>query len=189
MKEVRMNGTKSCTWTAAGLAVQAVLVLGGFAAQPALAQVRAAFVESVDEPGRNPYASTVFFANGFEFPSGGTCGSNQCELHFQAVPAGKRLVVTNVIGNVYVDTPGVIAPVLLFPLGDATKGTTMMLPAGLMAGTYFGSNMIGISAEVHAYFEPGATPAIAITPIGSISVLGSRGSTAITLSGYLVSLP
>jgi hypothetical protein len=178
---------KICIRMAAGLAVLAIW--GGFAAEPALAQVRAAFVQNVDEPGRNPYASTVFFANGFEFPSGGTCSSSQCELHFQAVPAGKRLVITNIIGNVYVDTPGVIAPLLLFPLGNASQGTTMMVPAGLMAGTYQGSNMIGISAEVHAYFEPGATPAIAITPIGNISVLGSKGSTAITLSGYLVNLP
>jgi hypothetical protein len=182
-----MNRVKTCIWMAAGLALLAVL--GGLAAKPALAQVRAAIVENVDEPGRNPYASTVFFANGFEFPAGGTCGSSQCELHFQTVPAGKRLVVTNVIGNVYVDTPGVISPVLLFPLGNSGQGTTMMLPSGLMAGTYQGSNMIGISAEVRAYFEPGATPAISIIPIGAISALGSKGSTAITLSGYLVSLP
>jgi hypothetical protein len=182
-----MNRTRTCIWKTAGVTVLAAL--SGFAAEPALAQARAAIVENVDEPGRNPYASTVFFANGFVFPAGGTCGGSQCELHFQVVPAGKRLVVTNVIGNVYVDTPGVIAPVLLFPLANSTQGTTMMLPSGLMAGTYQGSNMIGISAEIHAYFEAGATPAIGIVPIGSISVLGSKGSTAITLSGYLVSLP
>jgi hypothetical protein len=182
-----MNRMNTCIWMAAGLAVLAVV--GGFAAKPAGAQVRAAIVQNVDEPGRNPYASTVFFANGFEFPAGGICTNSQCDLHFQAVPAGKRLVVTNVIGNVYVDAPGVIAPVLLFPFGNSSQGTTMMLPAGLMAGTYLGANMVGINAEVRAYFEAGATPAIAITPIGNISVLDSRGSAAITLSGYLVSLP
>ena len=182
-----MNPIRTYVWMMA--AVTILVALDGFVARPAFAQVRAAIVQNVDEPGRNPYASTVFFANGFEFPAGGTCSSSQCELHFQAVPAGKRLVVTHVVGNVYVDTPGVISPVLLFPLGNANLGTTMMLPSGLMAGTYQGSNMIGISSEVHAYFESGAIPAIAIVPIGSISVLGSRGSTAITLSGYLVSVP
>jgi hypothetical protein len=162
-------------------------VCAGVAVEPAFAQVRAAFVQSVDEPGRNPYASTRFFANGF--PADGSCAASFCNLQFQAVPAGKRLVVTNVIGAVYVDAPGVIAPLLLFPWANANLGTTLAIPAGLMAGTYQGSNMIGISAEVRAYFEPGAIPALAITPIGSLSALGSRGSTAITLSGYLVSIP
>jgi hypothetical protein len=186
MEEAQMNRMKTYVWMAGGLVAMAIV--GSFTARPLIAQIKAAFVQNVDEPGRNPYASTVFFANGFEFPAGGVCGNAQCELHFQAVPAGKRLVVTNIIGNVYVDTPGVISPPLLFPLGNSAQGTTLFFPAGLMAGTYQGSNMLAISSEVKAYFEAGATPAISIIAIGNISPLGNRGSTAITISGYLVNL-
>jgi hypothetical protein len=182
-----MNRSKNYVWIAAGLA--ALGWIGSFTAKPLMAQIKAAFVENIDEPGRNPYSSTVFFAQGFEFPAGGTCGSSQCDLHFEVVPAGKRLVVTHIVGNVYVDTPGVVSPLLLFPLGNSAQGTTMFFPAGLMAGTYQGSNMLGISSDVAAYFEAGATPAISIIPIGTISTLGNKGSTAITLSGYLVNLP
>jgi len=76
----------------AGLA--ALTAVGSYTAKPLLAQIKAALVENIDEPGRNPYSSTVAV-------NPGKCGvsSTGCVLFFVAVPAGKRLVVTNIIGN------------------------------------------------------------------------------------------
>ncbi len=59
-------------------------------ASPAVAQTRAALVQSIDEPGRNPYQETQ---------SNTTCrGTTVCGFNFAAVPAGKRLVLTNISG-------------------------------------------------------------------------------------------
>lgn len=58
--------------------------------------VRAALVENVDEPGRNPYSeNTGCFAKG-------------CNAIFSAVPAGKRLVVTFVNAEIE-NGPGFMA--------------------------------------------------------------------------------
>jgi hypothetical protein len=55
----------------------------------AIAQaVRAALVENVDEPGRNPYSENA------------TCSGVGCAVGFSPVPTGKRLVVTFVNGIV-----------------------------------------------------------------------------------------
>jgi hypothetical protein len=81
---------KSVLWIAAGLTTLAAI--GSYTAKPLWAQVKAALVQNVDEPGRNPYSSTVTF---FNAPPCAPDGSGTtCALIFQPVPAGKRLVAT-----------------------------------------------------------------------------------------------
>ena len=164
-------------WAAAG--VTALAVIGSYTATPLWAQVKAALVQSIDEPGRNPYTSEVLF-------SGATCDPGVCHINFAPVPAGKRLVATSLTGVVYLVTPGVVGRFRLSafsPLG----GTEMALPTVLQAGlSTFGSNMIGVNSQFAAYFEPGTTPQAVILPTTMISMIDPA---ELTLSGYLVSVP
>lgn len=92
-----MTRFRSYVLTAAGFAVL-VMVVGIFAAGPAIAQaVRAALVSNVDDPGRIPYQY------------GGDCSfynDTSCFVQGQPVPAGKRLVITHVSGDVSENLPG-----------------------------------------------------------------------------------
>ena len=100
-----MNRWKNYLWMVAGLA--ALAVVGAFTAKPLLAQIKAAFVQNVDEPGRNPFHVVRYFglsSSGFQCDS-----NNTCTASFGVVPTGKRLVVTNVSGLVFAATPGVVA--------------------------------------------------------------------------------
>jgi hypothetical protein len=70
-------------------ALALLATLGHFYAKPLLAQVRAALVQNVDDPGRIPYQGVraCFFQS-----------NNFCTVNFPPVPAGKRLVITHVSG-------------------------------------------------------------------------------------------
>ena len=153
-------------------------VLGKFYAKPLLSQVRAALVENVDEPGRNPYSSTKSLP--------GICiGNNACNLFFTPVPAGKRLVVTSITGNIYPLTPGIVHTLTLFATG--TGGIQKILvPTFLEAGTIDFGNIVGVSAQLTAYYEPGDAPRMEVET--TTSFIGPRiGS--LTISGYFVNLP
>ena len=180
-----MKVTKRWLWAAIGLSL--LSVVASYTAKPLLAQIRAALVQNVDEPGRNPYSSTVFFADQFEFPGNGAKCQGTCRIDFATVPAGKRLVVTSITGNIYVETPGVVSGILLFPLGNALGGTTLNVPTFLQAGVQSGSNIIGVNLQFTAYFESGFVPEMFIQPTTSISP-GRNGLTegVLTLTGYLV---
>ncbi len=64
-----MNRWKNYVWMAAGVA--ALTVVGAFTAKPLLAQIKAALVQNVDEPGRIPYQSSAVFAQGSPGPATG----------------------------------------------------------------------------------------------------------------------
>jgi hypothetical protein len=141
--------------------------------KPLWAQVKAALVQSVDEPGRNPYSSDVDL---------GICQSAvQCVFAFNGVPAGKRLVVTSLTGMIYLDTPGVVSSLDLHPQGGTGAG--VLIPTSLQAGTVNGNNMVGVSSLLTSYFEPGSSAQMIIS-----STTNMRGG-RLTLSGYLVSVP
>ena len=67
--------------------------------KPVLAQVRAALIQNIDEPGRTPFAlaGTALNSNSFTF----------------SVPAGQRYVVENVTGECFENTPGVLTNILV----------------------------------------------------------------------------
>ena len=76
---------KNNLWTLAG-ALALLAMLGHFYAKPLLAQVRAALVQNIDEPGRHPYQATVILdsaVNPFPF--------------FPDVPVGQRLVIEQIM--------------------------------------------------------------------------------------------
>jgi hypothetical protein len=184
-----MNRWKNYILMATGLA--ALSAMGTYTAKPLLAQIKAAFVQNVNEPGLNPYQFYVSFKQGFTFPQGvGTCTGAQCDFVLPPVPTGKRLVITNITGNIFVDTPGVTQPIVLFG-----GGVTFEIPTVLQAGTYQAinsnqpSNMIGISAPILAYFDPGMKPTIAILATALISDGQGLTTGSIVLSGYYVNIP
>jgi hypothetical protein len=118
------------------------------------------------------------------------CNSNNiCTAFYGVVPAGKRLVVTNVSGLVFVGTPGVVTYTEIY---DSTVGDPLgftYMPTVLQTGTFSGSNMIGINATILAYFNPGDQPTIVFQTTTPASAAGALPPSGITVSGYYVNLP
>lgn len=161
-------------WPAAlALAAGAVGVLGTL---PAAAQTRAALVQSVDEPARNPYQETQFNI---------ACrGTPICVLDFAVVPAGKRMVVTHISG--YVDTANGTMPnsFLQSSFGGSNFATVPIIagrgPLGNLGTRYI------ISQSVLAYFNAGENPR------GSYQgLLGEvmSGGALMMLTGYFINVP
>ncbi|MDP1900989.1 MAG: hypothetical protein Q8K96_11115 [Rubrivivax sp.] len=157
---------------ALALAVAAVCAMG---AAPAAAQTRAALVQSVDEPGRNPYQEAL---------SDLTCrGTTVCSFGFAPVPVGKRLVVTHISG--YIDTAAGTPPNGFFKssFGGSAYATVPFTgvrgPTGALGVRYF------INQQVLAYFGVGETPQ------GTMQMLGdmASGGALLMVSGYYVSVP
>ena len=120
----------------------------------AIAQaVRAALVQNVDEPGRNAYSESA------------SCFSFGCLAIFSPVPAGKRLVVTFINGQVGSGS-------LTLDLGG--HRTDNNVRAFLAT-----SNLI--NAPTLAYFDAGEAPYITANAPGNF--------TQATLSGYYINQP
>lgn len=152
---------------------------GHFYAKPVLAQVRAALVQNIDEPARNPYQESFF-----SYLGNCNAGGQFCNFNYSAVPAGKRLVVTNISGYVDVTNGSLPNGVLTSSLGGSQYAQVFF------TGTreYFnGSNTrIVIDQQVRAYFGPGETPHVFAGLVGSTDSFAGEGS--IALSGYYITL-
>ena len=142
---------------------------------------------NVDEPGRNPFQQT------FEFSANppSACRSiptspQVCDFQFPLVPGGKRLVVTNVTGLVFVDQPGVVGRVEFNP--GPTVGSTFLgtYPNSGIGGT---ENMMGINAPVLFYVEAGTFLGLRIDASAPVAI-DNNGAvrSSITVSGYFVNL-
>jgi hypothetical protein len=167
-----MNRWKNYVVLAAALG--ALSVLGTFTAKPLLAQIKAALVQSVDEPGRNPYQSFVLLSS---------CNTQfNCFLPFTKVPAGKRLVATNVAGLIPVTSPGGIAAV---SLGNQSAGPPIVPLATIFQGM-IGTNNYAVNSTIKAYFEPNDTPILLLNTSGALT---QSEFGVVNLSGYLVSVP
>lgn len=156
------------------LAVAAACAL---CALPALAQTRAALVQSIDEPGRNPYQETQ---------SNVTCrGTTVCTFDFATVPAGKRLVLTNLSG--YVDTGAGALPNGFVNSSFGGSAYASLAFTGVRGPISALGTRIFINHSVQAYFGTGETPR------GTYHVNGSgdsfSGGATLMLSGYFVNVP
>ena len=171
-----MAARKSYLYGAVAFAT--LVSLGLFTAKPLMAQIKAAFVQNVDEPGRNTYQETH---------SGNCPPLNQrlCTFYFAAVPAGKRLVLTNVSGYIDVRNGSLPNAIIESNLGNIPNAL-VFLPAIRGAVQVGGTRMV-YNSEVKAYYVPGGTP------IGLLTVLDQSDSFAdsgqLSLTGYYVSLP
>ena len=155
----------------------AIAAAGAWTALPAAAQTRAALVQSVDEPARNPYQERIF---------GITCsGMTACSFNFAAVPAGKRLVITHISG--FVDTATGVPPQgeLESNLRGATNSAHVYftgvrgLTGGALGTRYY------FNQEVLAYFGAGETPNGSYFAFFDLL----SGGAVMMVSGYYVNVP
>jgi hypothetical protein len=152
----------------------AALSLG---APPVQAQARAALVQSIDEPGRNPYQETLSDL--------GCRGTTVCSFNFSTVPAGKRLVITHIAG--YVDTGAGTLPngFLQSNFGGTAYATVPF--TGVRGPTSALGVRIFINHEVRAFFGAGENPRVTYHVNGSGDTMS--GGALMMVSGYLVNLP
>jgi hypothetical protein len=155
---------------AAGLAL--IAMAGKFFAVPLLAQVRAALVQNVDDPGRIAYQSTAFGTN-----SEGTCSGNVCVFLWPPVPANHRLVAQ----HIQAANP-------LTSLSPA-PGFQVFLAGGTSAGTSFYAPSLGVQSifdqPTLAYYDAGSVPqADVFTSVGAL--FDPTASARLTLTGYLL---
>ena len=144
-------------------------------------------MENIDEPGRNPFHADRSFTSNEPSP-GLSCINNFCRNFYGVVPTGKRLVITNVTGVIFVDTPGTIVDVLLYDSNSVSPLGTTLIPTSPQ-GSVFSSNAIGVNAAVLAYFDAGTQPTIEVHTTNPISQAGFIGTSEIALSGYYINLP
>lgn len=147
------------------------------ATPPVLAQSRAALVQSVDEPGRNPYQETL--------SNTGCRGTTVCSFNFSTVPAGKRLVVTHLAG--YVDTAGGTLPNGFFQSSFGGSGYATLPFTGVRGPTSALGVRIFINHEVLAYFGAGEAPSGVYHVNGSGDTMS--GGALMMVTGYLVNVP
>lgn len=144
---------------------------------PALAQTRAALVQSIDEPGRNPYQETQ---------SNTTCrGTTVCSFNFAPVPPGKRLVLTHISG--YVDTGAGALPNGFVNSGFGGPTYATIPFTGVRGAVSALGTRIFINHSVQAYFGPGE-------PINAVYHVNGSGDTMsggalMMLTGYFVNVP
>jgi hypothetical protein len=136
-------------------------VLGRFYATPLLAQVRAALVQNVDDPGRIAYQSAI---------TGLTSQICQpfCTFNFSPVPNGYRLVVQHVSGSFIANGNSNSASVLLFgatPSGPNFQSVNFFVPA---APAIFGGG-VAFDQPVITYFDSGRTPQVSVSLSGGPS--------------------
>jgi hypothetical protein len=99
-------------------------------------------------------------------PDSTTCPGGQCILNFPAVPADKRLVITNVSAQL-----GPAANQLVLE----SNGVSFFVPKSDPSLSY-------LAAAVTVYFDPGSTPSARIFTAGSTQ----HTSLIVTLVGYLL---
>ena len=141
----------------------------------------ALFVRNLYEPGRNLYQHTVSFNN---TPADNCNTAAGCIVGFGQVPSGKRLVLKNITGAVFLTTPGVLVPPELC-VGGSYPGCALLLriPTVLQSGIVSGQNMIGINTVLDDYIDENNALFFRILPVGGTV---SSTSSVITLSGFLV---
>jgi hypothetical protein len=138
-------------------------------------------------PGSSPFQQTVTFSANPPSACRAIPTSPQvCDFQFPAVPAGKRLVVTNVSGMLFVDGPGAVGAIQFFPgptIGALFLGT---YPNTSNGGT---ENMFGLNAPVLFYVEAQTSLGFRVNASAPVAIDNNGTVTSsITVSGYFVSL-
>jgi hypothetical protein len=167
------------------LALTSVLVVvAGFflslVAERAVAQVRAALVKNIDEPGRMPYQRIETF-----LPTAPEClNPTICTLSFAAVPAGKRLVVEQMSMLLFVSTGG--KPTFL-AFGDGfnpnVSNVEILEPDFTLSPVgASGADSWSINRSVRVYYGAGEIPRLKVRASDDFAPFFSNA----TLHGYLI---
>jgi hypothetical protein len=141
-------------------------VLGDLYAKPLLAQIRAALVQNVDEPGRNPIGLSV--------------NADSSET-FWSVPGGKRYVIEQYTAFCEVSNTGFLTSVeLSVSTGGALVSATT--PAFVSYTISDGNVVWGASSTTRLYADPNTT--LTFAGVGS-----SIKNCSVSVSGYAISQP
>jgi hypothetical protein len=140
------------------------------------AQAKPALVRNIDEPGRNPYQQSISFQqNTFA-----GCTINSCVVTFNAVPAGRRLVVTYVSARYH--DPTFFGPAgVSLGLNGNVGATLVDLPRNSTDNAFQ-----TIASPLTFYVEAGDKPTVFIAG-GNLIVSSFQANVAV--AGYFVSLP
>lgn len=151
----------------AGAVLAAMAALAHFGAKPLLAEIRAALVRNIDEPGRSPYQSAAL---------NGAFTEGTCLVEFAPVPPNKRLVVEHLSG--YVAVGGATTLVLGRFRTNLANG-----PFVLFGAASVGASQWAASQAMTVYVEPGGVPRLEFTVTSNIRCTASGN-----LSGHLIDL-
>lgn len=153
----------------------ALLVLAGrYFAAPALADVlKAALIQDRDAPARN-YFQTVHLSCGYAI--------GYCAADLPPVPAGNRLVITNVSGDVFTYGANDLFRIALWRKDFAAVAYLPFSPAN-MTSNYEWSR--AFSQQIFAVFDAGQTPQLVVDANNNSHPLTWEA----VASGYYVQIP
>ncbi|MCU1238271.1 MAG: hypothetical protein JWP63_6238 [Candidatus Solibacter sp.] len=163
---------KNKTFQFAGML--ALLAVGGkYYAVPAYAQVKAAIVQSRDEPARNFYSVSL----SCQTPTFGYCVTD-----FPVVPSGKRLIIQHESALMSMPTAGTITSL------DLRNKTTGAIGAFLsptqMPGAYANAVYYASNENILVSFDAGQQPEFIVFTNSSANF-----TTVTTISGYMIDIP
>jgi hypothetical protein len=176
MRSIDTLSHKTLRLSALGLALVALAAV--LPAGEALAQVRPAYVKNVDEPGRVPYQQMVEFSI-----AAPTCPvTSFCIVSFNAVPAGKRLVVEHL--SMLIGVAGGGQPNLL-AFGDqfsTNTGNVAIVPPRFTPGVpVSGVVFWSLNEPVRVYYEAGQVPKVKVNASTNFGFVANA-----SLHGYLI---
>jgi len=150
--------------------------------------IRAALIKNIDEPARSPYQAYVHAAVG---PTTG-CGLNFCDFAFPAVPANKRLAVTDISVRIQPDANSSVEDVELYVL-DSSFNILNRYALQYNPNMYPGDSLTADRLRTYVdnehirwYVEAGQIPRFTFHTSGGN--LDNEGEQRVMLVGYLVDL-
>lgn len=166
------SALKTHGFIAVGFLLVAIMA-GIFTAGPAIAQaVRAALVQNLDEPGRNPFAFSQAFSTS--------------PRAMWNIPAGKRYVAEQFTAECLLDSAYSLTSVQLSSFTNGTPVKVAAVPhfqVAVVQGIY---SWIG-TGTARLYADPGSTLEIALTTSGGLQV--QPGACTFSVSGYIINNP
>jgi hypothetical protein len=162
-------------------------VLGLYGPDNANAQVRPAVVKNVDEAGRIPFQFFLDARRGDP-----ECGVNYCSFYLPAVPANKRLVITNVAMTITLDSTAVVQRLRLF-LYDASYNIVSQFTVPYNPN-YYPADPISannprryvVNEQLLWFIEAGQRPLVDFHTTGGS--LDTSWPNSFLITGYLVDL-
>ena len=146
------------------------MVVGHFGAKPLLAQIRAALVKNVDEPGRIPYQSNAIC----EFTI-----HNDCNAPLTPVPAGKRLVLQHASVLRQCIAPPCIGSYVAIRSHDHSLSTG---PAAYVSSPRLTNSFTALDQDIRLYLEAGDIPTL------EMGFSEGESFASFTITGYLIDL-
>jgi len=151
----------------------ALLVLGGTFIPSAMAQTRPAITQDRDQAGRNFYTANL---------SCTTVTFGYCGVTFPAVPAGKRLIITQVS---MLNLSPVVNSITSIDLRYHNGSIIAFLNSQLNAGTTGGTFNYTVNETVFAKFDAGDAPQLLTFLIPGVNSFQMVG----IISGYMIDVP